>query len=189
MGGTGSTPPLLIVRNQCNWDVPNLLFEFYLAWVLILLILLTCQTIGPQCAGKTTYLKNLVPEGVEDVSTDDVPQVYEKVPVKAFTNRILNPDDNDSYVDRRSYGISLLARIDQISNEEQGLLCLLFTGENDYSEIETRLLAALPDEGNGRIEFLAALKSVLAKKYTMVRNWKNLLPELQPIDLIFDIVA
>jgi hypothetical protein len=107
------------------------------------------------------------------VSIDDVAQVYDKVPVKAFTNRISNPDDNTTYEDRRSYGISLLARIDQISNEEQGLLCLLFTGEKEYSEIESRLLAALPDEGNGRSEFLAALKSVLAKKYTMVRDHEN----------------
>jgi hypothetical protein len=109
------------------------------------------------------------------VSIDDVAQVYDKVPVKAFTNRISNPDDNTTYEDRRSYGISLLARIDQISNEEQGLLCLLFTGEKEYSEIEPRLLAALPDEGNGRSEFLAALKSVLAKKYTMVRDHENFL--------------
>lgn len=146
--------------------------------------MLSYQTIGPQCSGKTTYLKNLVPEGVEDVSTDDVPQVYDKVPVGAFTNRISFPDDNTSYEDRRSYGISLLTRIDQISNEEQGLLCLLFTGQKDYSQIESRLLAALPDEGNGRIEFLAALKSVLAQKYTMVRNRNSILLKRQHTHLI-----
>lgn len=116
-----------------------------------------------------------MPDGVEDVAIDDVVQVFEKVPVGAFANRIRNPDDNTSYVDRRSYGISLLARIDQISNEEQGLLCLLFTGVKGFSEIESSLLASLPDEGNVKIEFLAALKSILAKKLTMVRNCKNFL--------------
>lgn len=43
------------------------------------LSLIIIQTIGPQCAGKTTFVTHLLPEGVEDIAIDDVPPSYEKV--------------------------------------------------------------------------------------------------------------
>ena len=125
------------------------------------------QTVGPQCAGKTTYLKSLLVEGVDDIATDNIPQVYEKVPVESFLNRLGLSKDSSVYEDRTTYGTSVFNRIEEISRLEQGLLTALFTGKKTLSEIEPSLLSVLPDDGS-KAEFMAALKEVLAQKRKMV---------------------
>ena len=125
------------------------------------------QTVGPQCSGKTTYLKSLLVEGVDDIATDNIPQVYEKVPVESFLNRIGLSKDNSVYEDRTTYGISVFNRIEEISRLEQGLLTALFAGKKTFNEIESNLLSVLPED-ESRADFLAALKEVLAQKRKMV---------------------
>ena len=39
-------------------------------------------TIGPQCCGKTTFIKNM--GSVIDIAIDNIPQVYEKIPLEAI---------------------------------------------------------------------------------------------------------
>jgi hypothetical protein len=54
--------------------------------------------------GKTTYLKNLLPEGVEDVAIDDVPQTYEKVPVGTVLSQLgYSTDDSGIYINIHVY--------------------------------------------------------------------------------------
>ena len=125
------------------------------------------QTVGPQCSGKTTYLKSLLVEGVDDIATDNIPQVYEKVPVESFLNRIGLSKDSSSYEDRTTYGTSVFNRIEEISRLEQGLLTALFTGKKSFSEIESSLLAVLPEDET-KADFMAALKEVIALKRKMV---------------------
>ena len=131
------------------------------------------QTVGPQCAGKTTYLKTILPEGVEDIATDDVPQVYERVPVGAFLDRLGFPNEkftcSTTYTDRKTHGLSVFCRIDQIALEEQGLLALLFTGTRTFLEIEQSLTKCLP-EGSIRNQFIDVVKEVAAQNLSMVSN-------------------
>lgn len=128
------------------------------------------QTIGPQCAGKTTFLKNLLPEGLEDVATDDVPQVYERVAVGTFVEQIGSSNSVSVDLDRKTYGVSIFTRIRELEGMEQSLLTLLLTGTKTFGEIESSLIAALPEESETKTEFLAALKEVMAKKVKMVRT-------------------
>ena len=53
---------------------------------------------------------------------------------------------------------------------EQSLLTLLLTGTRTLREIESSLIAALPEEAETKTEFLAALKEVLVKNVKMVRS-------------------
>ena len=133
------------------------------------IVLKILQTVGPQCSGKTTYLKGLLVEGVDDIATDNIPQVYEKVPVESFLNRIGLSKDSSSYEDRTTYGISVFNRIEEISRLEQGLLTALFTGKKSFSEIESSLLAVLPEDET-KADFMSALKEVIALKRKMVSS-------------------
>jgi hypothetical protein len=128
------------------------------------------QTIGPQCAGKTTFLRNLLPEGLEDIATDDVPQVYERVAVGTFIEQIGSSNSISVDLDRKTYGVSIFTRIRELVGMEQSLLTLLLTGTRSFGEIEPSLVAALPEEGDTKTEFLAALKEVLLKNVKMVRS-------------------
>ena len=128
------------------------------------------QTIGPQCAGKTTFLKNLLPEGLEDVATDDVPQVYERIAVGTFIEQIGSLNSISVDLDRKTYGVSIFTRVRELDGMEQSLLTLLLTGTRTLGEIESSLIAALPEDTDTKTEFLAALKEVLVKNVKMVRS-------------------
>ena len=93
----------------------------------------------------------------------------------AFINRLINADKSfsgstgeaDVYTDRKSYGLLVSTRIDQLAFEEQGLLALLFTGAKPFLEIEDSLLKCLP-EGLIKSQFMDVVKEIVAQNLTMV---------------------
>eukprot|EP00602_Paraphysomonas_sp_CaronLab_P004470 CAMPEP_0185033970 /NCGR_PEP_ID=MMETSP1103-20130426/23423_1 /TAXON_ID=36769 /ORGANISM="Paraphysomonas bandaiensis, Strain Caron Lab Isolate" /LENGTH=333 /DNA_ID=CAMNT_0027570433 /DNA_START=136 /DNA_END=1137 /DNA_ORIENTATION=+ len=83
-------------------------------------------TIGPQCAGKSTYL-NSIP-GIQDISIDDMSRTYASVPVRdvLYYNETGCLTDNLS---RMVYKKSLLDRIYDLQGSEQIPLMFLFCNE------------------------------------------------------------
>jgi hypothetical protein len=89
-------------------------------------------TIGPQCAGKTSFLTNysevqgLQDQEVLDVSLDNMTRTYEKITVRS----ILNYQETGIYDlewERNVYRQTLFQRIQDIFVTEQVPLLLLFT--------------------------------------------------------------
>ena len=113
---------------------------------------------------------------MEDIATDDVPQVYEKVPIGAFLNLLGYPNEKfsitnengDGYSDKNTYGKSVFSRINEVSQEEQGLLALLFSGTRTFLEVEGSLVATLPEGETGSL-FMEVVKEISEQKYSMVR--------------------
>lgn len=85
-------------------------------------------TIGPQCAGKTSYLANYSKENNEkvvDISMDDIDRTYERISVPM----ILEYQETGQYDldwERNVYRQSILMRINEILCTEQLPLVLLF---------------------------------------------------------------
>mmetsp|Transcript_5429 Transcript_5429/g.5567 ORF Transcript_5429/g.5567 Transcript_5429/m.5567 type:complete len:422 (-) Transcript_5429:747-2012(-) len=132
-------------------------------------------TIAPHC-GKKTYLKNLVQNGVDEVSIDDIPQLYEKVPVVTFlkqldlendySGKIEASEPSNIYADKNTYGVSIFSRISDMKDTEQGLLSLLFTGACTFKDIEVPLRSALPEK---IIEaYISVVKKAIKNNETMV---------------------
>lgn len=71
-------------------------------------------TIGPPCSGKTTWLRE---QGIRDVSIDDQPGVYVKVPLQDFVQ------DGGGAANRLLFGQSIDDRIHSDANRE--LRCIL----------------------------------------------------------------
>ena len=137
---------------------------------------LTSQTIGPQCAGKTTFVNNLLPEGIEDIAIDDVPQSYEKVPLGTFLKQLGYDTEHSTvtelgveYSDKKTYGMSVLTRISQIATEEQGILAVPFSGTRSFVDVRESLVAVLP-EGDVAEMFLEVVEDIVCHYYTMVSN-------------------
>ena len=113
---------------------------------------------------------------MEDIATDDVPQVYEKVPIGAFLNLLGYPNEkfsitnenDEGYSDKNTYGKSVFSRINEVSQEEQGLLALLFSGTRTFLEVEGSLVATLPEGETGSL-FMEVVKEISEQRYSMVR--------------------
>lgn len=73
-------------------------------------------TIGPQCSGKTTFLRKY--RKIKDVSIDDVPSVYEKVPIQA----LISQDAVELVPDIIVYKRPLRDRVLEVQGSEIGLI-------------------------------------------------------------------
>lgn len=82
-------------------------------------------TIGPQCCGKTTYLKMI--DDIVDIAIDDSPGTYEKINIDEIINY-----DGTKHVNENSsllnfyFGVSLIDRIIDENTKEQLLILFLF---------------------------------------------------------------
>jgi hypothetical protein len=73
-------------------------------------------TIGPQCSGKTTFLRKYM--RIKDVAIDDVPGVYEKVLVEA----LVSAEGLELVPDVNVYRRPLRERVMEVQASEQGLI-------------------------------------------------------------------
>lgn len=82
-------------------------------------------TIGPQCCGKTTFLRD---RNVTDVSMDAMPETYYPYLVDEvikYSQGDLSEDDWHKY-ERDIYGLTISSRIDQLGESECLALILFF---------------------------------------------------------------
>jgi hypothetical protein len=109
------------------------------------------QSIVPQLSGKSAILKKLVPDGIDEISVDDVPQSYEKVPIGVVLSQLSQPNSShvsssaEEFVDKNTYGQSVFSRIAELKEAEQGLLIKLFTGSVSFSDSEAALRASVSE--------------------------------------------
>lgn len=86
-------------------------------------------TIGPQCAGKTTFLSSI--GGAIDVTVDEQPGTYERVAIKHVVSILQTKKDN-KIRERVVYKRKLYEeRVAELLYAEQGLLLQLFTNVSD----------------------------------------------------------
>ena len=100
-------------------------------------------SIGPMCAGKTSFISGLGENNLSDIAIDDAPQVYEKIPLSSLVN-FLEPsapgvEKPAPYADKKTYGKSTIARILEAKESEQMILACLFSGAIDLVDAEARL--------------------------------------------------
>lgn len=129
----------------------------------------------PQLSGKSATLKKLVPYGIDEISVDDVPQSYEKIPVGVALTQLSHSNSSyattstEEYVDKNTYGQSVFSRVAELKETEQGLLLALFTGSVSFSDCEAALRASV-SESDSEI-FLRSIASALARAAVMVGDF------------------
>ena len=134
------------------------------------------QTIVPQSSQKSTILKELSDEDIDEISVDDVPQSFEKVPIGVALSQMDYADSafitseiaeaSAAYCDRNTYGISVFSRIADLKDTEQGLLLQLFTSSITFDTAESALRASVAEADLEAL--LGAVKDTLAQKSLMV---------------------
>jgi hypothetical protein len=101
-------------------------------------------TIGPQCCGKSTFLKKLEGGKIKDVSLDDQPDVYVSVPTNVFLGCITDkyPTDADSLklMQQVYQGKSIQERI-RNDNDELGLILQRWSGDISPEEFHMAIQA------------------------------------------------
>jgi hypothetical protein len=132
------------------------------------------QSIVPQLSGKSAILKKLVPDGIDEISVDDVPQSYEKVPIGVALSQLGQPNSShvsssaEEFVDKNTYGQSVFSRIADLKEAEQGLLIKLFSGSVSFSDSEAALRASVSE--SDREILLCTVQDALAHNSKMVRD-------------------
>lgn len=128
----------------------------------------------PQLSGKSAILKKLAPDGIDEISLDDVPQSYEKVPIGIALTQMDHPNSSyislsaEEFVDKNTYGQSVFSRIAELKETEQGLLIKLFTGSASFSDSEAALRASVSE--SDREMFMRTTQEALAHNSKMVRD-------------------
>ena len=136
------------------------------------------QSVVPQLSGKSAILRKLVPDGIDEISVDDVPQSYEKVPIGVVLTQLDQPNSShvsssaEEFVDKNTYGQSVFSRIAELKETEQGLLIKLFTGSVSFTDSEAALRASVSE--SDREIFLRTIKGALKHNSKMVRDFSQL---------------
>lgn len=130
----------------------------------------------PQCSQKSTILKEISDDDINEISVDDVPQSFEKVPIGVALSQMDCADSafitseiaeaSAAYSDRNTYGISVFSRIAALKDTEQGLLLQVFTRSITFDAAESALRASVAEVGIEAL--LGAVKDLLAQKSLMV---------------------
>ena len=130
----------------------------------------------PQSSQKSTILKELSDDDIDEISVDDVPQSFEKVPIGVALSQMDYADSafitaeiaeaSAAYSDRNTYGISVFSRIADLKNTEQGLLLQLVTSSITFDAAEAALRASVAEADIEAL--LGAVKDMLAQKSLMV---------------------
>jgi hypothetical protein len=139
----------------------------------------------PQLSGKSAILKKLVPDGIDEISVDDVPQSYEKVPIGVALTQLGQPNSShvsspEEFVDKNTYGQSISSRIAKLKEAEEGLLIKLFTGLVSFSDSEAALRASVSE--SDREIFLCTVENALANNSKMVGDLSQLAQNLFSYD-------
>jgi hypothetical protein len=112
-------------------------------------------TLGPQCCGKTTILKQ---NNVLDISLDDQAHVYHYVP-----NRLIGGNNITQQDSQIIFGKSLLERINE--NIELRLLLNRWNGTLSPQDFRTSVLQLYPKANQGQLaqEYLATVEGFLSQ--------------------------
>ena len=98
-------------------------------------------TIGPQCAGKTTYIRDYSRD-VIDIAIDDAPGVYRKMKIADIIGAA---GELELLYRENVCSIPLYERYKQVLDDEQGQILLLFTQQITFEEFEKKMGALLSE--------------------------------------------
>ena len=96
-------------------------------------------TIGPQCAGKTTFLRQ-IDHDIVDICLDDQPDVYITVP----TSLVLEPDPESELLQQSFHNQSLFHRIQ--NKVERRLILQRWNQDVSPSEFEKSIVQLYPED-------------------------------------------
>ena len=106
-------------------------------------------TIGPPCAGKTTFLQTFISENMIDITIDDQEGVYVPIHTKYFLMDQATPNDTDYLRKRMLYNLSLEQRIYASDNDEmRKVLQYLSSPEKYHNNNQGGILQFLTEQPN-----------------------------------------
>lgn len=130
----------------------------------------------PQCSLKSTILKELSDDDIDEISVDNIPQSFERVPIGVALSQMNHADSafitseiavaSEAYSDRNTYGSSVFSRIAALKDMEQGIILQLFTGSITLDSAAAALAASVSEADEAVL--LGAVKDLLARKSVMV---------------------
>lgn len=126
-----------------------------------------CQTIGPNCSGKTEFVKSLG-EDVKEFSNDNIHGLYERIPIglaAAVWSDKITGDVIQALKNQKSTGKPLMERLKEQKESELVYLTLYYARLMTLEELTSKLKKILPTA-----EYFDAFMEVIVDiKLMMVR--------------------